>query len=238
VIPLPRRAIVLAAGRGERMRPLSDGLPKPLIPVGGRALLDRALDALDLAGVEHAVVNAWYRADMVERHLAARVRPAITLSREEALLGTAGGIIRAIPLLGRDPFFVVNGDQLWRDRGASALHRLAQHWDDAGMDGLLLLHPLGRAVGFDGAGDFRLDAAGRISWRGAAPAAPFAFAGVQLVHPRLFDGFGPGRVEFGPVWSGAMERGRLHGLVHTGEWCHVGTPDSIALAEAWLAAGA
>ena len=231
---VPQCAMVLAAGRGERMRPLTDATPKPLVRVAGKALIDHVLDRLAGACVERAVVNLWYKADMIAAHLADRHRPAIALSREDALLDTGGGVAKALPMLGPEPFFVLSSDGLWRDRGTPALHRLAAVWNDAAMDALLLLQPLGEAVGFDGAGDFFIAGDGRLRRRGEAPAAPHAYTSIQIMHPRAFAGFGGGAYSNNAVWDRALAAGRLYGLVHDGGWCHVGRTGDIERAERWL----
>lgn len=232
----PRRAMVLAAGRGERMRPLTDRLPKPLVAVGGKALIDHVLDGLATAGVGEAIVNLWYKSDMIAAHLAERRRPRVTLSRETELLDTGGGVAKALPALGPGPFYVLSSDALWRDGATPALERLAAAWDDATMDALLLLQPMAKAVGFDGAGDFDLDDGGRLHRRGDAAAAPFAFMSIQMLHPRVYRGCPSGVFSNNVIWDRALDAGRLFGLVHDGGWCHVGTVADIAPAERWLAA--
>lgn len=231
-----RRAMVLAAGRGVRLRPLTDRLPKPLVPVGGITMLDRALDALARAGVSEAVVNVHHLASLVETHLAKRTRPTIHISREEHLLETGGGIAKALSHFGAEPFFAVNADIVWLDGTTPALMRLAAGWDEGSMDALLLVQPVARAVGYDGAGDFVLAADGRLVRRGAAPAAPFVFAGVQVLHPRLFVDAPTGAFSLNLLYDRATETGRLFGLAHDGGWLHVGTADGLAVAERALAA--
>lgn len=233
---VPRRAMVLAAGLGLRMRPITDRLPKPLIAIGGRTLLDRILDRLTDAGVTDAVVNTHYLGAMIARHLAGRLRPRIQLSAEESLLETGGGITRALPLLGQAPFFAVNGDVLWQDGAVPALKALAAAWDDRTMDALLLLQPIERARGYHGAGDFFHATCGRLVRRGEHPAAPYIFAGLQILHPRLFATAPAGAFSTNVLFDEAGAAGRLHGVVHAGGWCHVGTPADIAPAEAFLAA--
>ncbi len=227
----PRTAMVLAAGRGERLRPLTDATPKPLIEVAGRALIDHALDGLADAGVELAVVNLWHRADAIGRHLAGRERPRIALSREDELMDTGGGVAKALPRLGAAPFYVLGSDGLWRGGETPALERLAAGWDDAAMDALLLLQPVDTAAGFDGAGDFFLEPTGRLRRRGEAARAPYAFTSIQIMHPRAFDRCPGGAFSNNLIWDRALESGRLWGLVHDGEWCHVGTPAALAAAE-------
>ena len=227
-------AMVLAAGRGERMRPVTDRLPKPLVRVGGAPLIDHVLDGLAAAGVTRAVVNLWYLADLIAAHLAGRTAPAITLSLEETLLDTGGGVAKALPDLGPDAFFVLSSDGLWRDGATPALARLAAAWDDDAMDALLLLQPMAAAVGFDGAGDFFVGADGRLARRGGADSAPYAYMSIQMMHPRAFGGCPAGAFSNNWVWDRALAAGRLFGLVHDGGWCHVGDAAGIAAADAWL----
>ena len=230
-------AMVLAAGRGERMRPVTDSLPKPLVRVGGAPLIDHVLDGLAAAGVSRAVVNLWYLGDMIAGHLADRTTPCVVLSREETLLDTGGGVAKALPELGPAPFYVLSSDGLWRDGATPALARLAAAWDDDAMDALLLLQPMAGAVGFDGAGDFFIEADGRLARRGGAASAPYAYVSIQLVHPRGYDGHPAGAFSNNWVWDRALAAGRLFGLVHDGGWCHVGDAAGIAAAEAWLESG-
>ncbi len=227
-------AMVLAAGRGERMRPVTDRMPKPLVRVGGRPLIDHVLDRLAAAGVARAVVNLWYLADLIAAHLAGRTAPVITLSREETLLDTGGGVAKALPELGPEPFYVLSSDGLWRDGATPALARLAAAWDDDAMDALLLLQPMQAAIGFDGAGDFFIEADGRLARRGGAASAPYAYMSIQLMHPRAFGGCPAGAFSNNWVWDRARAAGRLFGLVHDGEWYHVGDAAGLAAADAWL----
>lgn len=228
-------AMVLAAGRGERLRPLTDHLPKPLVPVGGIAMLDRALDALARAGVSQAVVNVHHLALQIEARLATREKPAIRMSREDELLETGGGIAKAISRFGAEPFFVANADIVWLDGKTPALARLAEAWDGGRMDALLLVQPVARAVGYDGAGDFTLTGDGRLERRGSAPSAPFVFTGVQILHPRLFKNAPSGAFSLNLLYDRAHAAGRLFGLAHDGGWLHVGTMDGLAAAERALA---
>ncbi|MGE3933348.1 MAG: nucleotidyltransferase family protein [Rhodospirillaceae bacterium] len=231
----PARAMVLAAGLGLRMRPITETVPKPLVAVGGRTMLDRALDHLVRAGVGDAVVNVHYLPGKIVRHLETRWAPRIAISREEALLETGGGVAKALPLLGAAPFYVVNADIVWLDGARPALLRLADTWDAARMDALLLLHPRDGAIGYDGAGDFRLAGDGRALRRDGAT-APFVFTGVQILHPALFDGAPGGAFSLNVLYARAAARGRLCGLAHDGGWLHIGTPAGLAEAEAALAA--
>ncbi len=233
----PANAMVLAAGLGLRLRPITDNLPKPLVPVAGRTMLDRALDALAAAGVVACVVNTHYLGDMIAAHVVERARPHVHISPEETLLDTGGGVSRALPLLGPGPFFTVNADILWDEApGVPALQRLAAAFDPARMDALLLVVPRTRAVGYDGAGDFFLDDDGRLARRGSAPEAPFVFTGLQVLRPELVRDVPEGPFSLNLLYDRAIADGRLHGLIHAGRWFHVGTPDGLALAEAALAA--
>ncbi len=236
------RAMVLAAGLGLRMRPLTSHLPKALLPVSGQTLLDRALDWLKDSGVEEAVVNTFYLAEMVETHLRKRTSPRIHISREEVLLETGGGIRQALPLLEGGPFFSVNSDTITLDGESPALRRLLVAWDENRMDALLLLHPVEKAVGYEGQGDFFLNGDGSVRRRLDAPSAPLVFTGVQLLHPRLFVDAPDGAFSLNVLYNrGARENGtlpRIHGLIHDGHWLHVGDPQGLAKAEGWLAAWA
>ena len=230
-------AMVRAAGLGLRLRPITEKMPKPLVPVAGRTMLDRVLDALDTAGVGDCVVNTHYLGEMIERHLAARRHPGIHLSHEDVLLDTGGGVARALPLLGDAPFYVVNADIVWEEaKGPPALNRLAQAFDTARMDALLLVVPVERAVGYDGPGDFFLDGDGRLRRRGAVRAAPFVFTGLQVLHPRLIRDVPDGPFSLNLLYDRALSAGRLAGLVHAGRWFHVGTPEGLELAETALGA--
>lgn len=229
--------MVLAAGLGLRMRPITLTTPKPLIPLAGRTMLDRALDALDAHGVEQVIVNAHHLADVLARHLAGRRLPAVRLCVEAERLETGGGVRNALPLLGRGPFFVLNGDILWQDGSQPTLDTLAAGWDDATMDALLLLHPVETALGYDGAGDFHRESDGRLVRRRDGETAPFLFAGLQVLHPRLLAGSPDGTFSLNLLYDRAMARGRLYGIEHGGRWCHVGTPADIPVAEAFLRNG-
>ena len=232
-----KTAMVLAAGYGQRMRPLTLTRPKPLIEVAGKALIDHGLDRLRAAKVETAVVNVHYLPDQIEAWAARQSTPRIVISDERGeILDTGGGIARALPLLGVAPFFVVNSDSFWVEEGEPALDRLRAAWDDRRMDCLLLLSPLERTVGYDGAGDFVRGEDGRLSRRGAAGGTPLAYIGGYLVAPRLFAGAPEGKFSMNLLWDRAIAAGRLFGLVHRGRWLHVGTPEAIAQAEAALGA--
>lgn len=233
----PRAGMVLAAGLGTRMRPITETMPKPLVEVAGRALLDRALDRLAEQGVEVAVVNVHHLADQVEAHVSGRDRPPVRISDERAaLLDTGGGVTRALPLLGAEPFFLLNADSFWAERGTSNLAALAAAWGTQ-MDGLLLLAPRETAVGYEGSGDFLLDAAGRVLRRPPGGTAPFVYTGVAIVDPAaLFAAAPAGPFSLNLVIDQAMRAGRLYGQVIDGLWLHVGTPGAIGEAERALAA--
>jgi MurNAc alpha-1-phosphate uridylyltransferase len=228
----PRNAMVLAAGLGMRMRPLTDAVPKPLIKVAGKALIDYGLDRLADAGVERAVVNVHHLADQLERHLAQRTRPKIVISDERGLLlGTGGGVGKALPLLGGEPFFLLNSDTIWIDGGAPNLRRLAEAFDPAGMDALLLLAPAAGSPGYTGRGDFFLAGDGRLTARAEKEVAPLVYAGAAILAPALFKDAPAGEFSLTDLFMRAGHAGRLYGLRLEGLWMHVGTPDAIALAE-------
>jgi MurNAc alpha-1-phosphate uridylyltransferase len=231
--------MVLAAGLGVRMRPLTDNLPKPLIRVGGKALIDYGLDQLADAGVEHAIVNVHYLADKIERHLAGRKRPHIVISDErEHLLDTGGGVVKAMPHLGDTPFFHINSDSIWLDGVRPNLQRLAEIFDPAEVDALLLLAPAATSIGYGGRGDFAMSPDGRLRRRGEREIVPFVYAGAALLAPALFADAPPGAFSLNLLFDRALAAGRLHGLRLDGLWMHVGTPDAIAAAEAAIVASA
>ena len=238
-VAVPPVAMVLAAGLGKRMRPLTATRPKPLVEVAGRTLLDRTLDHLRTAGIARAVVNVHYFADQVEAHLRARDQGlAVAISDERGvLLETGGGVTKALPLIDADPFYVVNSDNLWVDGAVSSLKLLAARWDPGVMDALLLLVPLARASCHSGRGDFHMDPVGRLTWRREGRMAPFVYTGLQLVAKRLFDSAPPGAFGFRLLWDKALADKRLYGLTHPGLWSDVGTPPAVAATELLLAAG-
>ena len=233
---MPDVAMLLAAGLGKRMRPLTATRPKPLVEVGGEALLDHALGHVRAAGVSRVVVNVHHFADALEAHLRRRAAGLdVAISDERGLLlETGGGVARALPLLGARPFFVINTDNVWVDGPVDTLRLLAHRWDDARMDALLLVIPLARATAHGGPGDFHMDAAGRIGRRRARRIAPFVYTGVQLVSPRLLAGAPDGAFSFNRLWDAAIAAGRAFGVVHQGLWCDVGAPANIPVAEAML----
>jgi MurNAc alpha-1-phosphate uridylyltransferase len=230
----PTTAMVLAAGLGTRMRPLTNDRPKALVEVGGRALIDHVLDRLAEAGVEKAVVNVHWFADRLESHLAARTRPAIVISDERAeLLETGGGLKKARPLLDDDPVFVANIDSVWIDRG-DALSDLIRLWDPERMDAALLLARREGSIGFEGGGDFFLGDDGALTFRGEAPSAPFAYMGVHITRPDYADAGPDGPFSLSPLWRQSAAEGRLYGCVLDGDWMHVGDPQARDEAEARL----
>lgn len=228
----PTSAFVLAAGKGERMRPLTETRPKPLVPVSGTPLIDQVLDRLADAHITDAIVNVHYLAEQIEDHLRDRKSPKITISDERGeLLDTGGGVAKALPKLGNAPFLIHNSDSIWVEGMGSNLDRLIDAWDDATMDSLMLVAPIATSVGYDGAGDFQMDASGRLTRQTGARLAPFVFAGVSIAHPRLFDGAPNGAFSLNRPWNAAIEKGRLFGVRLEGIWMHVGTPSAIAEAE-------
>jgi MurNAc alpha-1-phosphate uridylyltransferase len=232
----PKRAMVLAAGLGKRMRPLTATMPKPLIEVNGKALIDHGLDRLERAGVSRVVVNVHYLPDLIRAHLARRRRPEIVISDERAkLLDTGGGIRRALPELGPDPFYLLNSDSFWIEGARANLDWLAAGWDGRRMDVLLLLAPTVRSIGYHGRGDFRMDPAGRLYRRGEREVVPFAYAGAAIINPRLFEGAPEGAFSLNLLFDRAIEAGRLFGVRMDGTWLHVGTPEAIAEAELSIA---
>ncbi len=235
----PKTAMVLAAGLGSRMRPLTDDRPKALVEVRGRALIDHVLDRLTDAGVERAVVNVHWFADRLEQHLKARGRgPDIIISDERAeLLETGGGLRKARPLLGDEPVFVANIDSIWTDQG-DALGDLVRLWNPALMDAALLLARREGSIGFEGDGDFFLGDDGRLTFRGEAPCAPFAYMGVHITRPDYADGGPEGPFSLSPLWRRSAADGRLFGCVLDGDWMHVGDPEARDAAEAKMAGGA
>jgi MurNAc alpha-1-phosphate uridylyltransferase len=225
-------AMILAAGLGTRMRPITERLPKPLIQVGGKALIDWILDACRAAGVRQAVVNVHHHADMMEAHLAAVEKPAVVISDErERLLDSGGGVLKALPHLGTGPFFVLNADAIWIDGPTPSLRRLHEHWDPETMDILLLLAHASTATGWGNRGDFAMDQNGRLRRAARHEITPFVYAGAGIWKPELFEGQ-PEVFSLNKLFDAAAERGRLHGLRLDGLWMHVGTPDAIPEAEA------
>jgi MurNAc alpha-1-phosphate uridylyltransferase len=226
--------MVLAAGLGTRMRPLTDLLPKPLIPVAGKPLIDWTLDRFARAGVSRAVVNVHYRADQMEAHLKSRTKPEVVVSDERTLLlETGGGLKKARASLGEAPVFCTNTDAILVDDGVEPCDALASAWRDDAMDALLLLAPIEKARGYDGAGDFGVGGDARPLWRKGA-SAPFVFTGLQIIRPALLDGAPDGPFSMRLLWDKAMAADRMRVIVHNGPWMHVGDPQGLALAEAFF----
>jgi N-acetyl-alpha-D-muramate 1-phosphate uridylyltransferase len=237
MIMKPNRAIVLAAGLGTRMRPYNGQIPKPLVEIGGKSLIDYSLDRLADAGVDRAVVNVHHLADAVERHLAARRRPQIVISDERReLLGTGGGIAKALPELGDKPFFLVNSDTVWLDGVKPNFTRLGEAFDPAIMDVLLLLAPTTNSIGYSGRGDFAMLPDGRLRRHRENEVVPFVYAGAAVLAPALFADAPSGAFPLTSLFDRADAGGRLFGLRLEGVWMHVGTPEAVAAAEAALAA--
>ena len=224
--------MVLAAGKGTRMRDLASQRPKPLIKVKDTPLIDGVLDRVSAAGIKKVVVNVHHFAGMLRDHLVSRQEPEIAISDEsDQLLDTGGGVARALEHFDGRPFFVLNADVLWLDGRANTLSRLAQRWSDEEMDALLLMCFTVNAIGYEGLGDFMMADDGRLSRREEQCVAPFAFSGIQVLHPRLFDAVPDGVFSLNRLWDKAESKGRLFGLIHEGAWMHVGTPEGVSAAE-------
>lgn len=231
----PKSGMVLAAGLGKRMRPLTDEIPKPMVRLKGRPLIDHVLDRLSAAGVARAVVNVHYRADVLEAHLRGRKNPEIVISDERGLLlDTGGGIIHAHDKLGSEPFLIHNSDSVWVEGVGANLERLFAAWDPDAMDSLMLLASATGSLGYEGTGDFVMDKDGRLSRRGERQMAPFVFTGVSIAHPRMFENAPEGAFSLNKVWDNAIESGRLYGVRLDGLWMHVGTPEALTEAERWI----
>jgi MurNAc alpha-1-phosphate uridylyltransferase len=228
----PRRAMVLAAGLGTRMRPLTDKLPKPLVPVAGKALLDHVLDRLAASGVDTAVVNVHHMADAIEERLKGRTRPKIIISDERGLLlDTGGGVVKALELLGDQPFYHVNSDTIWIEGVTPNLGRLAAIFDPDIMDAALLLAATTSSIGYEGRGDFAMMADGRLRRRAEREVVPFVYAGAAILSPAMFADAPAGAFSLNTLFDRSLEAGRLFGLRLEGTWMHVGTPAAIRDAE-------
>ena len=231
----PRSAMVLAGGFGKRMLPLTKDKPKPMVELKDRPLVDHVLDRLAAAGVTRAVVNVHYCADMLEAHVRRRTHPEILISDErQELLDTGGGVVKALPMLGAEPFLIHNSDSVWIEGVGSNLERLFAVWDPDAMDCLMLLATAATSLGYDGPGDFAMDKDGRLSRRGEREMAPFVFAGVSIAHPRMFEGAPEGPFSMNRLWDRAIDSGRLYGIRLDGLWMHVGTPEALNEAERWI----
>jgi MurNAc alpha-1-phosphate uridylyltransferase len=226
-------AMILAAGRGERMRPLTDTMPKPLIPVAGRSLLERSMDRLIAHGVTNIVVNVHHLGQQIADRIGDRAR----IVYEERLLETGGSVKNALPLLGTGPFFVLNGDGLWRENSGTMLERLEMKWNPQRMDAMLLLHPIHKVIGREATdrGDYFIEPGGRARYRGIASLAPYVFASVSVCDARLFQDSPEGPFSLLRLWNQAEERGRLFAVFNDGDWFHIGTPEALAEAERMLA---
>jgi MurNAc alpha-1-phosphate uridylyltransferase len=228
----PTKAMVLAAGLGLRMRPLTDNLPKPLVPVAGQPLLDHVLDKLAAAGVTEAVVNVHYLPDQIIDHVATRTKPKITISDErDQVLGTGGAVVKALPLLGSEPFYHLNADTMWIDGVQPNLARLAEAFNPARMDILLLMAPTANSIGYAGCGDYAMLTDGALRRRKENQVVPFVYAGVAILSPALFKDAPSGEFSLTKLFDKANEQERLFGLRMEGVWMHVGTPDAVRAAE-------
>lgn len=228
--------MILAAGLGRRMRPLTDRIPKPLVRLGGKAMIDYSLDMIQGAGITDIVVNHHHLGVMVKDHIAGLTEFTAHLSDEtDQLLETGGGVARALSYLGEQPFFVLNSDVVVRDAGENSLSKMRRMWDPAKMDALLLLHPVSSASGYTGKGDFLMEAEGRLARRSEQEVAPFMFTGIQLLSPQLFENCPQAPFSLNWVYDKAAQNGRLFGLRHEGDWLHVGTEAALAAAEREMA---
>lgn len=232
--PGPTRAMILAAGRGLRMRPITDNTPKPMIKINGRPLLTHALRRLEAVGVTDVVINTHHLAEKIVRHYKDYDGAALHFSSEVDLLETGGGVKQALPLLGDDPFYVINGDAFWLNGPTDALARLAGEWRPGKMDGLLMLHSTVDAYGYDGLGDFQCAADGLLTRRQEVEVAPWLFAGVQILDPAALTDAPEGAFSLNWVYDRALEAARLYGMIHDGEWFHIGTPDGLGEAERYM----
>jgi MurNAc alpha-1-phosphate uridylyltransferase len=219
--------MVMAAGFGKRLRPFTNTLPKPMVPVLGRPMIDGVLDRLAAAGVERVVINLHHLGEVIRDHLTGRTDLDIAFSDESEILETGGGIKKALPLLGGDPFFVINAKIIWLNGKEDALHRLANAYDVERMDTLILLQPTVTAIGYDGPGDFLMDQKGRLKRRPEWGVAPFLNSGIYICHPRLFDESPDGAYSINLLWDRAIDQERLYGIRHDGEWYHVSTPQHL-----------
>ena len=231
----PQAAMVLAGGFGKRMMPLTKNIPKPMVVLKGRTLIDHVLDRIAAARVERAVVNVHYCADKLEAHVKKREHPEIVISDErQELLDTGGGVAKALPLLGKEPFLIHNSDSVWIEGVGSNLGRLFSVWDPDAMDSLMLLASAATSLGYEGSGDFAMDKDGRLSRRGERQMVPFVFTGVSIAHPRIFEGAPQGAFSMNRLWDRAIDNGRLFGIRLDGLWMHVGTPEALVEAERWI----
>ncbi len=236
---IPRTGMILAAGLGSRMQPITETLPKPLVKVHGKTLLDHGLDMFEKIGVNHVVINVHHHADQIEEHLKARTGMSLEISDERKhLLDSGGGVKKALPKLGEEPFFLLNADSFWIEGYKPNLIRMAKQWDPAEMDILVLLAGLTNAVGFTSRGDFHMDAEGRLERRSEHEVAPFAYAGAAIINPDIFETAPDGPFSLNMLFDEALEKERMFGLRLEGLWLHVGTPDAIREAEEAIARSA
>jgi N-acetyl-alpha-D-muramate 1-phosphate uridylyltransferase len=232
--PAPiKTAMTLAAGFGTRMRPLTNDRPKPMVELDGKPMIDHVLARLQTAKIERCIVNLHYQADVLENHLKQRThQPAISFSNErDELLDTGGGVKRALPLIGNDPFILHNSDSVWIESETDNIAQLIAHYDPKKMDCLLLMAPTKTSIGYDGNGDFLIDSDGRLRRRTKNEISPNVFTGVSIQHPRLFDNSSEGAFSINLLWDSAISKGRVFGIPFDGTWMHVGTPDALAQAE-------
>lgn len=228
--------MIMAAGLGTRMRPLTNDRPKPLVVVHGKPLIDHAIDRLIAAGVKMIVVNVHYHADMLKAHLAKRKDVEIRISDEsDQLMDSGGGIARALSHFNGEPFFTHNSDSVWVEGTGHALDKLKARWNPDAMDALMLLAPTVTSICYEGRGDFNMDAEGHLSRVGEQKVAPFVWMGVQILHPRLFEGHTSGKFSINPLWDRAIAKGRLYGLRLDGVWMHIDRPEAVKESEEFLA---
>lgn len=223
-----KKAMILAAGLGQRMRPLTDNLPKPLISIAGKPILTRTFDHLKNSGIQDIVINTHYLSSLIEEYVREN-NPETLISYEKVLLETGGGIKKALPLLGEESFFTLNGDSIWV--GSDSLRSMEKMWDETQMDALLLLIPRERAYGYEGRGDFFLTKKGSLVRPEKGEEAPYVYIGVQHIHPRLFHESPEGPFSLNLLWDKALKRGRLYGCVHQGEWFHISIPEDLKVFE-------
>lgn len=225
MIRMPKTAMVLAAGLGVRMRPLTDRVPKPLVEVNGVPLIENIIARLEKAGIERVIINTYYKAEMLEEYAKSRKSPEILISHEDEILETGGGIVNALPIIGDDLFYIVNCDIMWDEIKGNVFHELAENWDDNAMDSLLLVYPTEKARGYTGPGDFHLTPEGNLKRRQDGEAAPYVFIGMQLAHPRMFNGYTKRKFPLSELFINNEKDGfipRIHGHVFSGRWMHVG----------------
>ncbi len=229
-----KSAMLLAAGFGERLRPITDTTPKPLVKVMGRTLIDRAIDRLHEGGIERFVVNTHYLSEKIYDHLSQRKDVEILFSEERKILETGGGIANVLTKFNNDAFIACNGDTLWLNGSQDAIKRMMCIWNDSKMDALMMLHSTVSAYGYEGYGDFNIDPNGLLSRRPESEISPYLFTGIQILHPRLFETAPKGPFSLNLLYDSAIRSERLYGLVHDGEWFHVGTPDALSTTEDYL----